>query len=124
MAIRDAQAGERPEADHINEIRDAAERKGSGGTGVRDEFGFTPRPDGEQTPLRWGKLDGTLTAGGTQVVSLWRETGGGWAGWDEDSGENWTCYAPFLLSSGSIASGKRVLVGIVNGRKVVLLPEC
>lgn len=73
---------------------------------------------------RWGKLDGALASGGTQTVSLWQTTGGGWEGWDEDSTEDWTCYAPPLLSSGSIASGKWVLVGIVNGRKVVLLPEC
>jgi hypothetical protein len=79
------------------------------------------RPD---TSLRWGKLDSALSSGGTATVSLWQTTGGGWEGWDEDSTENWTCYAPPLLSSGSIASGKWVLVGIVNGRKVVLLPEC
>jgi hypothetical protein len=79
------------------------------------------RPD---TSLRWGKLDSALSSGGTATVSLWQTTGGGWEGWDEDSTENWTCYAPPLLSSGSITSGKWVLVGIVNGRKVVLLPEC
>jgi hypothetical protein len=80
--------------------------------------------DASGMPMRWGKLDGTLSVGGTQDVSLWQTTGGGWGGWDEDSGEDWTCYAPPLLSSGSIGSGKWVLVGIVNGRKVVLLPEC
>ncbi|MHC4181562.1 MAG: hypothetical protein ACYSWU_29055, partial [Planctomycetota bacterium] len=58
------------------------------------------------------------------TVSLWQTTGGGWEGWDEDSGTDWTCYAPPVLSSGSIAIGKWVMVGIVNGRKVVLLHEC
>ena len=76
------------------------------------------------TAYRWGKLDGALNSGSTAVVSLWQTTGGGWGGWDEDSTENWTSYAPPLLTSGSIASGKWVLVGIVNGRKVVLLHEC
>ncbi len=74
--------------------------------------------------FRWGKLDAQLDSGSTAAVSLWQTTGGGWGGWDEDSGEDWTCYAPPLLSSGNIAGGKWVLVGEINGRKVVLEHEC
>jgi hypothetical protein len=75
--------------------------------------------------LRWGKLSTTLDAGSTADVDLWQETGGGWGGWDEDSGQSWAdVYAPPLMASGSIANGKWVLVGMVNGRKVVLLHQC
>jgi hypothetical protein len=80
--------------------------------------------DASGMTLRWGKLDAQLNSGSSASVSLWQTTGGGWEGWDEDSTENWACYAPPLLSSGNVASGKWVLVGIVNGRKVVLLHEC
>lgn len=76
--------------------------------------------------LRWGKLDAEMAAGATNgTVSLWQKTDGGWDGWDEDSTENWTgVHAPPILPSGTLDSGNWVLVGEVNGRRVVLLTEC
>jgi hypothetical protein len=125
--IKKVSEGDRPSAERQNAIGQALEQHDTPTNGIVDDLGITTRPPiagrvGLQ--LRWGKLDGALSAGSTATVSLWQTTGGGWGGWDEDSTENWTCYAPPVLSSGSIASGKWVLVGIVNGRKVVLLHEC
>jgi hypothetical protein len=76
-------------------------------------------------PMRWGKMDGPVSAGGTVTVSLWQATGGGREGWDEDSGDNWEdVYAPPLLQSGNVVEGKWVLVGNINGRKVIIGHEC
>lgn len=93
------------------------------------EVGWQP-PEPGPRPLtanmfRWGKLDGALSAGGTQDVSLWQTTGGGWEGWDEDSTQNEEdVYAPPLLTSGSLSSGDWVLIGKINGRWCVILGEC
>jgi hypothetical protein len=119
--------GDRPSAGRQNLIADALVQRDTPANAVVDALGVATRPSMAvtvATQLRWGKLDAQLNSGSTTAVSLWQTTGGGWEGWDEDSTENWTCYAPPLLSSGNVASGKWVLVGIVNGRKVVLLHEC
>ena len=50
-----------------------------------------------------GKLDGALSAGGSATMSIWEYT----SSW-QDSTKNETVYAPPILSSGSIASGKWV----------------
>jgi hypothetical protein len=54
----------------------------------------------------YGKLDGALAAAGSATVSIWRWTGSAWA----DTTANLTVYAPPLLASGSIASGKWVRI--------------
>jgi hypothetical protein len=55
---------------------------------------------------QYGKLDGALAAAGSATVSIWTWNGSAWA----DSTENETVYAPPLLASGSIASGKWVRI--------------
>ena len=87
-------------------------------------IGSSVREHDVDTDIRWGILDETLAAGGTADVSLWRKENGDWGGWDEDSEIDWECYAPPVMTSGTIAAGKWVGVGIVNGRKVVLWAEC
>ncbi len=84
---------------------------------------FRPSPVG-LTPFRWGTLDGSLDAGGTATASLWCSTNGGWEGWDVDSGEDETVYAPPLMASGSLDAGIWVLIGRINGRWVVIGREC
>lgn len=73
----------------------------------------------------YGKLDGALASGDSVTMSIWYWTGSAWA----DSGDNLTVYAPPLLSSGSIASGKWVRTkwcgGIYgSGRWEVVSAEC
>lgn len=118
--------GDRPSADRQNRIADALRQGDVASAGIVDVLGITTRPPHQRTKpvLRWGKLSGTLSAGSTAPVALWQASNGSWGGWDQDSGQSWTVYAPPILSSGSINSGKWVLVGIINGRKVVLLAEC
>ena len=114
-------------ARYIPIIREGLERETFGPTVMQDAMGtmiLPPKPV-VGTKFRWGKLDGTLSAGSYATVSLWQGTDGSWGGWDQDSGENWEeCYAPPILTSGSLDSGNWVLVGQINGRKVVLLTEC
>jgi hypothetical protein len=75
--------------------------------------------------LRWGKLDAQLNSGSSATVSLWQATGGGWEGWDEDSGTDQVgVNAPPVLSTGSVASSKWVLYARLNGKLVALLHEC
>lgn len=75
--------------------------------------------------LRWGKLADELTVGGTTGVNLWQTTDGGWEGWDEDSLKTWqNVYAPPVMTTGTVDASKWVLVGMVNGRKVVLFHQC
>lgn len=74
-----------------------------------------------ETQERWGKLDGTLNAGSSATVSLWKGTGNEWYKWDQDSGDNVTAYAPPYLPSGrSVASGKWVLVRLMTARWTVI----
>lgn len=126
--IPHVQPGDRPKAARQNLIADALMQRDTPANSIVDNLGVSTRPPAIPSGpfvLRWGKLDGALAAGGTQTVSLWQKTDGGWDGWDEDSTENWeTCYAPPVLASGTIDSGSWVLVGVVNGRRVVLLAEC
>ena len=82
---------------------------------------WTGRPAGQK--WRWGKLDAELAVSGTATVSCWQTTGGGWKGWDEDSGTNVTAYAPPVQAS-AIASGTWVLIALINGRWVVVLAAC
>jgi len=90
--------------------------------GIGTYFTFPP-----SRPLsyyhRWGKLDGNLKVGGTATVSLWQATGGGWHGWDEDSGENIEAYAPPVQSS-TIASGAWVRVFRAGSVWVVDMAAC
>jgi hypothetical protein len=88
---------------------------------IKNAAGHRGRGYPPPTQERWGKLDGTLSAGGSATVSLWEGTGGSWGEWDQDSGENWEdVYAPPAMASGTIASGTWVLVRVVNGRRVVM----
>ncbi len=75
--------------------------------------------------FRWGKLDGTLSSGGTATMSCWRDsTSKLWDGWGEDSGENITVYAPPILSSGSLSSGTWVYAERKGSKWVVMEAEC
>ena len=51
-----------------------------------------------------GKLDGTLTAGGSATMSVWEYTGGS----ETDTGVNVTVY-DWLLASGNIAANTKVI---------------
>ncbi len=59
-------------------------------------------PQGETS--YWGKLDGSLSANGSATVSIY------WHDPLVDSGNNVTAYAPPLMTSGTINSGKWVEV--------------
>lgn len=73
-------------------------------------------------PTLRGKLDGTLTAGSSQTVSVWRTDT---SGTNIDTGENVTVYS-WLMSSGSVASGKMVWANWEpeSGRYVLANAEC
>jgi len=112
-------------ASYIPIIREGLNHEISGAGVMHDAMGTAIVMPQTATLARWGKLDGTLSAGGTATVSLWQKTGGGWGGWDEDSGEDWEdCYAPPMLTSGSLDAGTFVLVEVINGRRVVTMAEC
>lgn len=128
-------------ADEIEELVPGVDRPRAGDFDLivqglsRDETGMGVSADGYgvqfegppmvPTTFRWGKLDGSLVPGGTQTVSLWEATGGGWHGWDEDSGlDEEDVYASPLFTSGTIAGGSMVLIADINGRWVVLQPWC
>lgn len=63
----------------------------------------TPTPP----PSFYGKTDAQIAAGGSGVVSIWRDGSGGWS---SDSGYNLTAYAPPLLTEGHIDAGAWVRV--------------
>lgn len=54
----------------------------------------------------YGILDGACAAGSSATVSIWSDSGTTWV----DSTVNVTAWAPFVLSTGSIASGKRCII--------------
>ena len=82
------------------------------------------KPQATET-FRWGKLDDALAAGLTATVSLWQGTDGDWAKWDQDSDDDWdNCYAPPLMTAGTIAADKWVLVRDFGTRKVIIAHEC
>lgn len=68
-----------------------------------------------------GKLDGSLSAGGSATMSIWYYNGSAQA----DTGANVTVY-DWLLASGSIASGKKVMAfyDARDGRYYVGAAEC
>jgi len=70
----------------------------------------------------YGKLDGALAAAGSATVSVYYWTGSAWT----DTTANLTTYAPPLLSSGSIASGKWVRIEwcFDSARWEVVSAEC
>jgi len=72
------------------------------GTGTKWAVVRLGTPQGETS--FWGKLDGTLSAGSSATVSIY------WKYPLVDSGNDVTAYAPPLLASGSISSGKWVEV--------------
>lgn len=86
---------------------------GSGRRGV-----ILPHP-----PFIYGKLDEQLNSGTTAAtMSIWTWSGSAWA----DSGDNIEVYAPPLLSSGNIASGKwvRAELHAQSGQWHVVSAEC
>ena len=72
------------------------------GTGIKWAVVRLGTPQGETS--YWGKLDGSLSANGSATVSIY------WKYPLVDSGNNVTAYAPPLLTSGTISSGKWVEV--------------
>ena len=72
--------------------------------------------------FQYGKLDAQLNSGSSATMSVWSWTGSAWA----DSTDNLTVYAPPLLSSGNIASGKWVRVEwcVESARWEVVSAEC
>lgn len=93
--------------------------------GLVDSLGTLQSFSVLQETWRWGKLDEELTAGSQVTVSLWRGTDGDWAGWEEDSNTDWEdVYAPPLMTSGSIAADKWVLIRDFGSRKVIVAHEC
>jgi hypothetical protein len=69
-----------------------------------------------------GKLDGTLSQGGSQTVSIWAGT----AGSEADTTVNVSSCRDWLMKSGAtaIASGKKVQVKWINGIPYVVNAEC
>lgn len=63
--------------------------------------------------ISWGKLDGDLTVGGTQIVSLY--SGGPAVANILDTGKNVTAGAPPFLTSGQLDSGDWVLIENIGG---------
>ena len=74
----------------------------------RDLGAPPPTPFAVPFPVqpKFGKVDDNPWTTGTATVSIWEWSGSAWA----DSTENETVYAPPLLASGSIASGKWVRI--------------
>ena len=72
------------------------------GTGTKWAVVRLGTPQGETS--YWGKLDGSLSANGSATVSIY------WQHPLVDSGHNVTAYAPPLMTSGTINSGKWVEV--------------
>lgn len=68
-----------------------------------------------------GKLDGALAQGGSATVSIWTGAGGS----ESDSGKNIVAY-DWLMKTGAdnIATGKKVVVTIINGVPYVTEAEC
>lgn len=72
--------------------------------------------------MKRGKLDGTLSVGGSATMSVWKWNGSA----EADTGDNITVY-DFLLASGqTIASGKKVVAewDSASGRWYVVSAEC
>lgn len=69
-----------------------------------------------------GKLDGALNADSSATFSVWTWNGSAYA----DSTNNITVYAPWVLASGSVASGKRGVAGwnIETNRWELVEGEC
>lgn len=82
----------------------ARRRRGQGNP--LNERGLRARYVAPKIWWHFGKLDGSLssTAGSSATMSIWNWISGAWT----DTTKNLTVYAPPLLSSGSIASGKWV----------------
>ena len=57
-------------------------------------------------PVFWGKLDGTLSQGGSATVSLWTGSGASLS----DSGKNVTAYDALLGSGDTLASGVMIKI--------------
>lgn len=68
-----------------------------------------------------GKLDGSLSVGGSATVSVWAWNGSSFA----DTGQNITAY-DWLMKAGStaIAAGKKVVCQSINGIYIVTEAEC
>ncbi len=73
------------------------------------------------TECRYGKLDGSLSPGGSATMSLYRWRNGAW----RDSPRRLTVYASLLALRG-IATGKRVRVvySLRTNRWEVISAEC
>ncbi len=76
---------------------------------------------GSQSGMVVGKLDGSLSQGGTATVSVWEWNGSAFA----DRGDNITVH-DWLMKVGAtaIASGKKVTCVMMNGIWVVWEAEC
>lgn len=67
-----------------------------------------------------GKLDGTLSYGGSATMSVWAWNGSA----EADTGVNVTVYDWLLVSGQTIASGKQVTVACMDGRYYVTGAQC
>lgn len=69
-----------------------------------------------------GKLNGTLSVGGSAAVSVWKGTANSES---DETGLDVTCY-DWLMKSGAtaIASGKKVVVKWINGIWYIVEAEC
>lgn len=78
-------------------------------------------------PIIAGKLDGALAAGGSATLSIWELNAGqtDWVNQSADTTRNQTIYAPSVLRTGSLASGKWVEAILKpDGKYWALLGEC
>ena len=122
-SARRVRPGDALSASETNAARDRAMREHVApemhADGIGTYFTFPPsRP----LSYRWGKLDGYVSAGGTQTVSLWQETDGGWSGWDEDSEiDTEDVYCP--PTNAGLPEGVFVQIGKVNGRWMIIGPH-
>ena len=80
------------------------------------------QPGAPSRPIVRGKLDGSLSQGGSATLSIWYYNGSA----EADSGEDLTVYDGLLKSGSSIASGKKVIAMLdqASGRYYVTSAEC
>jgi hypothetical protein len=104
-ALRIAKAVKRVEG-----MTDSQPRPGRGGGGV--------------VYCKKGKLDGTLSEGGTATMSVWHYSGG----YEVDSGDNITVRDWLLASGQYVSSGKKVVAAFMRGpdgpKWYVIAAEC
>lgn len=95
---------------------------------VEKDFGDSPssgRRSNPTPPIRWvirGKLAGTLSAGLSATLNVWRWNGTS----DAATGETITVWDWMLGSAQTIASGKKVVCefDVASGRYYVTSAEC